>query len=148
MTIRKVHDFLPFQTDESVTFAMRLLIEIFSISDIDIYYETSTGSQALRLTGLAGSALTLGVLPGLGDQGGHGSSALRRSKLVKLSPLPGVSYRKRTLDFMERARFETPRQAIYGMKDPRIPFVIESVPADPSFPQRWRPPIKAGRPAV
>jgi len=30
---------------------------------------------------------------------------------------------------MERARFETPRQAIYGMKDPSIRFIIEYVQA-------------------
>ena len=65
--------------------------------------------QLLGYAGAAGAAMTVGMLPGLRNvRGGTGPSAA-------------------TLAFMRRARFETPRQAIYGMKDPNIPFLIEHV---------------------
>jgi hypothetical protein len=83
--------------------------------------------QLLGYAGAAGAAMTVGMLPGLRNvRGGTGPSAATRRR-IKLSPIPGVSYSAATLAFMRRARFETPRQAIYGMKDPNIPLLIEHV---------------------
>lgn len=85
--------------------------------------------QILGFAGLAGAALTVGIVPGLRSVGASAGSAKSHRASIKLSPVPGVSYSPATLAFMARARFETPRQAIYGMKDPNIPFFIEHVPS-------------------
>jgi len=62
--------------------------------------------------------------------------------------VPGVCYSETTLAFMARARFETPRQAIYGMKDPNIRFLIEHVQNEIDFPQTKWPPNMADCTAV
>jgi hypothetical protein len=69
------------------------------------------------------------MLPGL--NGFSGSPALRKRahRHIRLSPVPGFAYSAASLAFMGRARFESPRQAIYGMKDPNIPFLIQHVPS-------------------
>lgn len=73
--------------------------------------------------------MTVAMVPGLMNvSGGLGRSKSSR-RCIKLSPVVGVSYSEATLAFMKRARFETPRQAIYGMKDPNIEFMIEHVSA-------------------
>lgn len=84
--------------------------------------------QFLGYAGAAGAALTVTLLPGLRSfvSGSVQSKDTRRA--IKLSPVPGLFYTETTLAFMSRARFVTPRQAIYGMKDPNIPFLIEHVP--------------------
>lgn len=81
----------------------------------------------LALTGATGAALTVGVLPGLRSVCGNPSRSQGATRRVKLTPVPGVAYSDSALAFMERARFGTPRQAIYGMKDPNIEFFVEHV---------------------
>ena len=83
----------------------------------------------LGMTGAAGAALTVATLPGLRHLCGKPNGAVKCGRCVKLSPIAGISYSAATLAFMDRARFDTPRQAIYGMKDPNIQFLIEHVSA-------------------
>lgn len=87
-----------------------------------------TRRQLLGIATGAGAAITVGMLPGLSGIRG-GAKAPGSVRRIKISPVPGVSYSKATLAFMHRARFETPRHAIYGMKDPNIPFLIQHVPS-------------------
>lgn len=84
--------------------------------------------QILGYAGVAGAAITVGMLPGLRSVCGRKARRKFDRPSIKLSPVPGVAYSATTLAFMARARFDTPRQAIYGMKDPNIQFFIEHVP--------------------
>lgn len=83
----------------------------------------------LGMTGAAGAALAVGMIPGLKGSGARTNRSSNAGKNIRICPVPGVSYSAATLAFMQRARFETPRQAIYGMKDPNIQFLIEHVSA-------------------
>jgi hypothetical protein len=84
----------------------------------------------LNLIGASTALLTVSTFPSLLSLGAAHRAASHPSKCrLKLSPIPGVAYSDSALAFMERARFETPRQAIYGMKDPNIEFFIEYVSA-------------------
>lgn len=73
--------------------------------------------------------MTVGMLPGLLHVGGESARIKSACRSIRLAPVPGISYTAATLAFMERARFESPRQAVYGMKDPNIPFLIQHVPS-------------------
>lgn len=83
----------------------------------------------LNLIGVSAAALTVSTLPNLLSLGVAHRAFHSSKRRLKLSPIPGVAYSESALAFMERARFETPRQAIYGMKDPNIEFFIEYVSA-------------------
>jgi hypothetical protein len=83
----------------------------------------------ITLIGASTAALTLATLPGLRQFCGGKALSNSRKRNIKISPIPGVSYTPTALAFMERARFENPRQAIYGMKDPSVRFIIEYVHA-------------------
>lgn len=83
----------------------------------------------LALIGASSATITIASLPGLNHLCGGKTLKHSRNRCIKISPIPGVVYTTSALAFMERARFETPRQAIYGMKDPSIRFIIEYVQA-------------------
>ncbi len=81
----------------------------------------------ITLIGSSTAALTVATLPGLRLLCADKKVTKVQKRCIKISPLPGVVYRPAALAFMERARFDTPRQAIYGMKDPNVRFMIEYV---------------------
>jgi hypothetical protein len=83
----------------------------------------------LTLIGASTAALTVGTFPCLKSLSSSHRASHSPKRRLKLSPVPGVAYSESALAFMQRARFETPRQAIYGMKDPNIEFIIEYVTA-------------------
>ena len=77
------------------------------------------------VTGGAAGVGLVATLPGLKQITLGQSSRTSLRKRVQLVPVPGVKYRKRALDFMATARFKDPRSAIYGMRDPNVPFLIK-----------------------
>jgi hypothetical protein len=83
----------------------------------------------LTLVGVSTAALTVATFPGLRQFCGGKALAKPRKRCIKISPIPGVTYTPSAIAFMGRARFENPRQAIYGMKDPNVRFIIEYVQA-------------------
>jgi hypothetical protein len=88
----------------------------------------------LTLIGASTAALTVVTIPGLQLLCGSKSQSRIKKRCIKISPVPGVNYSAAALAFMERARFDTPRQAIYGMKDPSMRFIIEYLPVNKQFP--------------
>lgn len=88
-----------------------------------------TRRQLLGLSAGAGASLTIGMLPGVKEICGKSIGKRAPLRLIKISPMPGIQYSQNALNFMSHARFETPRQAIYGMKDPNVEFLIEYVSA-------------------
>lgn len=83
--------------------------------------------KILGLIGVTGAAMSVAILPGVQSLGAANSRPRNKSRKIRLTAVPGVSYSKGTLAYMERARFETPRQAIFGIKDPSIPVIVEYV---------------------
>lgn len=83
--------------------------------------------KVLSLIGVTGAAMSVAILPGVQALAAASARPKNKSRKIRLTAIPGVSYSKSTLAYMERARFDTPRQAIFGLKDPTTPFIVEYV---------------------
>ena len=83
--------------------------------------------SVFKFGGAALGISTIAVLPGLKDVCDVSKNSRRSDRKVKLVPIKGVSYSPATLAFMESSRFESPKHAIYGLRNPNIEFYLEYI---------------------